>query len=110
EQEGLPRDLYERPATPFLARFMGDSNQARGHVRRIAPDRVSVRLGAADIEVRDASAPDGEAVIAVRPEAVSVEEQPGLPGTLAGTIAKSSYLGTHMEYTIETAAGVLFAV
>jgi len=109
EQQGLPRDLYERPATPFLARFMGDSNQVRGFVRHITPDRAAVRLGAADIEV-DASATDGEALIAVRPEAVTVEEQAGLPGTLAGTIAKSSYLGTHMEYTIETAAGALFAV
>ena len=35
EQQGSPRELYERPATPFLARFMGESHPARGSVRRI---------------------------------------------------------------------------
>ena len=34
EQQGSPRDLYERPATAFLARFMGESNPAHGSVRR----------------------------------------------------------------------------
>src|SRR5437762_11969476 len=33
EQQGTPRNLYEQPATPFLARFMGDSCPARGVVR-----------------------------------------------------------------------------
>jgi len=36
EQQGTPRDLYERPATPFLARFMGESNPARGQVQRLS--------------------------------------------------------------------------
>jgi iron(III) transport system ATP-binding protein len=52
---------------------------------------------------------DGEASIAVRPEAITVETLPGPAGALAGRIAKASYLGTHMEYSIDTAAGTLFA-
>ena len=35
EQQGEPRELYERPATPFLVRFMGESNPLRGMVRRL---------------------------------------------------------------------------
>ncbi|HYC65531.1 MAG TPA: ABC transporter ATP-binding protein, partial [Reyranellaceae bacterium] len=42
EQQGAPRDLYERPATPFLARFMGESNPAHGAVRRLDSTRVVV--------------------------------------------------------------------
>jgi iron(III) transport system ATP-binding protein len=38
-----------------------------------------------------------------------VETAPGPANALAGTIAKASYLGTHMEYSIDTAAGTLFA-
>ena len=38
-----------------------------------------------------------------------METAPGPAGSLPGTLAKASYLGTHMEYTIETEAGVLFA-
>jgi iron(III) transport system ATP-binding protein len=109
EQQGAPRDLYERPATPFLARFMGESNPARGLIQRLSPARVRVRLGDAVLEIDDTTAPDGEATVAVRPEAIAVELTPGPAGALAGTIAKSSYLGTHMEYSIDTVAGTLFA-
>jgi len=109
EQQGGPRDLYERPATPFLARFMGESNPARGNVRRLAPGKVSVRLAEAEIEIADTATADGEATVAVRPEAITVELAPGPAGALSGKIAKASYLGTHMEYSIDTAAGTLFA-
>jgi iron(III) transport system ATP-binding protein len=110
EQQGSPRELYEQPATPFLARFMGESHPARGSVRRVDADRVRVRLGESEIEVANMTAVDGEADIAVRPEAITVETLPGPDGALPGRIAKASYLGTHMEYSIETAAGTLFAI
>jgi iron(III) transport system ATP-binding protein len=109
EQQGKPRELYEQPATPFLARFMGESSPVRGLVRRLDPRRVRVRLGDVEIDIDDSRAPDGEATIAVRPEAITVDVAPGAAGSLVGTITKSSYLGTHMEYSIATAAGALFA-
>jgi iron(III) transport system ATP-binding protein len=115
EQQGSPRDLYERPATPFLARFMGESNPARGILRRLGPATVRVRLGACEIDVANATAADGEATVAIRPEAISVERpdvEPSSRGganSLAGSITRASYLGTHMEYSIDTAAGLLFA-
>jgi iron(III) transport system ATP-binding protein len=109
EQQGRPRELYERPATPFLVRFMGESNPLRGSVRRLDSKRVRIRLGDIEMDVEDSRAAEGEATIAVRPEAITVEAAPGPAGSLAGTIAKASYLGTHMEYSIDTAAGSLFA-
>ena len=109
EQQGTPRDLYERPATPFLARFMGESNPARGVVRRLDAARVSLKLGDIELTLTDSLAADGEAIVAIRPEAITVEAAPGPARALAGTIAKASYLGKHMEYSIDTAAGTLFA-
>jgi iron(III) transport system ATP-binding protein len=109
EQQGVPRDLYERPATPFLARFMGESNPARGRVHRLDPKRVRVQLGQAQIDIENATASDGEATVAVRPEAIVVETAPGPTNALTGTVARTSYLGTHMEYSIDTEAGLLFA-
>jgi len=109
EQQGRPRDLYERPATPFLARFMGESTPAAGTLRRLDRERVRLRLGEVEIELADATAGDGEVTVAVRPEAIAVETAPGPADALGGTVAKASYLGTHMEYSIETAAGLLFA-
>jgi iron(III) transport system ATP-binding protein len=109
EQEGAPRDLYERPATPFLARFMGESNPARGTVRRLDPARVAVTLGNVEMTIADDKSADGPAALAIRPEAITVESPAGRTDTLAGTVSKASYLGTHMEYTIDTEAGALFA-
>ena len=118
EQQGGPRDLYERPATPFLARFMGESTPARGRLERLDAGRVRVWLGEAAVDLPDAAMPggaagagelDGDVAVAVRPEAITVETAPGPAGSLAGRVAKASYLGTHMEYSIDTAAGGLFA-
>jgi iron(III) transport system ATP-binding protein len=78
-------------------------------VRRLAPGKIRVRLGEADVEIADTEAADGEATVAVRPEAITVAPAPGPAGTLSGKIVKASYLGTHMEYSIDTAAGTLFA-
>ncbi|MBN9089311.1 MAG: ABC transporter ATP-binding protein [Reyranella sp.] len=109
EQEGTPRDLYERPATPFLARFMGESNPARAHLHRLDPQRLRVQLGPATIDIDNGTASDGEATVAVRPEAITVEAAPGPANALPGTVVKASYVGTHIEYSIETEAGTLFA-
>ncbi|HKU94377.1 MAG TPA: ABC transporter ATP-binding protein [Vineibacter sp.] len=110
EQNGLPRDLYERPATAFVANFMGESNQARAMVKRLDGERIVVRLGDAEFIVADNRAADGETDIAIRPETIAIERGAAPAGALAGTIAKAAYVGTHMEYTIDTAAGALFAV
>jgi iron(III) transport system ATP-binding protein len=109
EQQGTPRVLYEHPATPFMARFMGESNPARGRVHRLDPKRLRVQLGPASIDIENASAADGEATVAVRPEAVTVETAPGPTNALPGVIRKASYIGTHIEYSIDTDAGALFA-
>src|SRR5207248_82209 len=58
EQQGKPRDLYERPATPFLARFMGESNPARGRARRLDPQRVRLQLGSTELDLDDGTATD----------------------------------------------------
>ncbi|MGE0426139.1 MAG: ABC transporter ATP-binding protein, partial [Reyranellaceae bacterium] len=105
EQDGAPRDLYERPATAFVANFMGESNRVRGAVQRLDGERVTVRLGDLQIVVPARAVADGETDIAVRPESITVERAPGGAGSLAGRITKATYVGTQMEYTIETAVG-----
>jgi iron(III) transport system ATP-binding protein len=110
EQQGTPRELYERPATAFLARFMGESNPARAHATRLGRQLVRLRIGAAEIEVTDSRARDGEVSVAIRPEAITVDTAGHQPSGLTGKIAKSTYVGSHMEYVIDTVAGTLFAV
>jgi iron(III) transport system ATP-binding protein len=85
---------------------MGESHPAHGSVRRVSAAQVRVRLGECEIEVANVTAVDGKASIAVP---ITVKTPPGPAGALPGPIAKASYLGTHMEYSIDTASGTLFA-
>ena len=54
----------------------------------------------------------GPARIAIRPEAIRPYEAGKAPaeGQLSGTISKASYLGSHIEYAVETEVGSLFVV
>ena len=110
EQQGTPRDLYERPATPFLARFMGESNPARGHVRRLDAGRVRVHAGAMP-RSRSTTRPRATARPPSRcgPKRSRSRRRRVRPVRCRARSRKASYLGTHMEYSIDTAAGTLFA-
>jgi iron(III) transport system ATP-binding protein len=110
EQDGLPRDLYERPATTFVANFMGESNRVRGMVRRLDGERIVVRIAEAEFVVADRQAREGDSDIVIRPETIALERTGMLADAFAGSISKASYVGTHMEYTVDTAAGELFAI
>ena len=102
-QAGTPHDLYERPATEFVAGFMGEAMLFDGVSR---PDG-SVQLGPITLPRERALAP-GKVKVAVRPEAWEV--LPAGAGELAGTVAKSAYLGSFREYTVDTELGPIFVV
>ena len=96
EQQGGPRELYERPATPFLARFMGESNSGARHA---CAGSIAARVArAAGRRPRSRSpiqsAADGEATVAVRPEAITVEPAPGPAGD-AGRQDRQGELSRH---------------
>lgn len=88
EQVGSPRDLYRRPATPFVASFIGRASSLRGVVDEVDGDRARVRLGEG---VRWWGRTDGdleqgaEVDLVVRPESL-VEVKDGESGTAAGTL------------------------
>src|SRR5437016_6762138 len=67
EQLGPPMTVYSRPATPFVADFVGLTNRIEGTV-----SRGSVDVRGATIPLVDPSVPDGPATALVRPEAVSL--------------------------------------
>lgn len=114
EQVGPPEDLYDRPATAFVADFIGTTNLLRGTVESIADGAAVVRLDSGD---RCRIAPDGrqpgQAVqLSIRPEAISVdgsnEAMEGLP--LHATIEQVAYLGAAVQYQIRTQGGLAMTV
>lgn len=101
EQLGPPEELYERPATAFVANFLGVSNLLRGAVT--APDRV--RIDAGDELNVDLGGRTGAVAIGVRPEKLRLG--PPLEGesTLSGTIKETAYVGVATQYVVTTGAG-----
>lgn len=100
-QSGSPQELYERPATEFVAGFMGEAMLFPGEV-----DNASeVRLG--PLRLPAGGQAGGRVKIAVRPQAWLV----GPPGSgLPARLAKCAYLGNSYEYTFDTELGKVFVV
>ena len=107
EQLGTPEELYERPATRFVADFIGTTNLLRGTVD---PDG-SIRLDSGD---RTRVAHDGLDVgstieISVRPESISLVPAEAI-GAIPGVVEQAAYLGTNVAYQVRTAGGLVLSV
>jgi len=111
EQLADPETLYERPATRFVAGFLGISNLLQGTVTERGDTHVAVRLEE-DVVVRIPAAAAGTAAraeVGVRPEKIRMygldqETPPGL-NVLSGTVRDASYLGVSTQYVVETRRG-----
>ncbi|MGN8022316.1 ABC transporter ATP-binding protein [Phyllobacterium sp. 22229] len=107
-QQGSPRELYEAPASSFIADFIGEANVVPCEVLRSDGGNAIIRVGTLEHAVPGRSARPGPAKLAVRPNAITLE--PGGNGAFAGSIRHAAYLGDHVEYEVETASGTLFVV
>ncbi len=60
-QEGTPQDLYDAPASEFIADFIGDANLVTCEVERVAEDIARVRVGDRHLDVRAGGVGPGSA-------------------------------------------------
>ena len=102
--EGTPRDLYERPPTEFVARFMGEANIVPALATRDAQGAAWVEIDGTRWPAEGGTA-EGAVRCALRPESLEL----GAEG-IAGTVATAAYVGSGWEYRVETALGRLFVV
>jgi spermidine/putrescine transport system ATP-binding protein len=115
EQVGPPEDLYDRPATAFVADFIGTTNLLSGAIEAVADDVAIVRLDSGD---RCRIAPEGrhagQAVqISIRPEAISLDADPEEVADatrMRATIEQVAYLGAAVQYQIRTTGGLAMTV
>jgi spermidine/putrescine transport system ATP-binding protein len=97
-QVGTPRDLYDRPASRYVADFIGETNLLGGIVVESRNGEAALRIGV-DV-LRGLS--DGvletwrEAWLAVRPEAIAVRPPEGLGGgnVVSATVKEAVYAGS----------------
>ncbi|HEV3291698.1 MAG TPA: ABC transporter ATP-binding protein [Streptosporangiaceae bacterium] len=97
EQLGSPTDIYSRPATPFVAEFVGLTNRLAGTV---SGSTVTVR--GRDLPLVDLSTPPGPVTALVRPEAVTLaSDDSGESGPLTGTVIAITFLGATSRVTVD---------
>jgi spermidine/putrescine ABC transporter ATP-binding subunit len=114
QQVGLPHEIYEAPANPFIADFIGESNILTGVVEAGREDVVRVRLERGPtIEVmgrRDLPVQEGQRVrVMVRPERFVDLAAGGAPvpaNRIDGSVAESAYIGVSDKYRIATSDGL----
>lgn len=97
EQLGAPEDLYARPATPFVAHFVGLSNVVPGVVSGGAVALLGSRL-----PLVDQGAADGAVSAFLRPEDIEIAPE---PGALPAVVVSSSFLGPVRRTTVRTEQG-----
>jgi putative spermidine/putrescine transport system ATP-binding protein len=103
EQIDRPHDAYERPATPFVASFLGKTNVLAGRMRRDGDVSYAV-IG--DGRWPAPAATGGDAVlVSVRPERIGFAD--GAACSLGGTVRTRIFQGNHWLYQIETPSGLV---
>jgi putrescine transport system ATP-binding protein len=110
-QVGEPAVVYERPASRWVADFIGEVTIIPG---RLGADRASIetQLGALRIASAPALAPGEDVALALRPEKLTLHaQQPqGEDNVLAGIVAEVGYRGDVSLYQVQVADGSLIKV
>jgi putrescine transport system ATP-binding protein len=121
-QVGTPTEIYEFPATRFVADFIGSVNMFEGKLVEDEPDYVRIRCedlgGMVYVNHGISSAPDATVWVAIRPEKVNLSRQPpaapvgvhqpddGLGANLArGVVKEIAYMGDLSIYLVQIESG-----
>jgi iron(III) transport system ATP-binding protein len=99
-QIGTPRELYDAPASRFVADFMGDANLIPVEVVAHEGPCAKVLIGRREIRLAHRGISPGSAYVAVRPHQIAVALRSATGSDLEGRISKAAYVGDHMEYRI----------
>jgi iron(III) transport system ATP-binding protein len=105
EQSGSPEEIYERPVTEFVARFIGSTNILRG--RRVGGrnadcDGILVICETGDFPT------DGSAIVSIRPHRIVLGA--ALPESTQGTVERAVYLGAQRHFIVALDSGTRLQV
>jgi spermidine/putrescine transport system ATP-binding protein len=117
EQIGTPSEIYESPATPFVADFIGDTNLFQGQVQGHDAQTLKI-VTDKGLKIIAKARGDGnhtlsqQVVVSVRPEKIQVSlEKPSTPvNCFEGRLKHTMYLGTHVHYVVELLSGDVLTI
>jgi iron(III) transport system ATP-binding protein len=104
-QEGVPRDLYANPGTPFIAGFLGAANLLRGNAEP-CQGRLRIALANANgqsLELNGAGIRAGDVEVMIRPEDIDLLVSPELDqrNVLNGHITHVHFMGSQIECGVD---------
>lgn len=110
EQLGSPTELYENPATTFVANFLGQSNLIAGAVVGVEDGQVKVDMNGTVVSIaadraHTANTPGTKGWVGIRPEKVIIApegEKIDAPGNhmTGAVIVDSSFIGVSTQYVV----------
>jgi spermidine/putrescine transport system ATP-binding protein len=106
-QVGAPRDVYERPATCFVADFLGEANLLRA--KTASPSGVVVSGHLVEAGTASPRPREGAVTLCVRPERVSLADADSCGG-LPCAVDEAIYAGSEVKYVVRLADGQTLAV
>jgi len=125
-QVGPPTEIYLRPQSEFVARFVGSTNMLYGKAAGPAASPQAGEAGVLRVEVGlerplGCIAPagvgsNGEAAVSVRPEAIDItlstdaDSPAGAINELRGEVAASTFMGVNLRYDVRVAERMLSVI
>ena len=107
-QQGTPRDLYDRPNSPFIADFIGEANLIDCEVIASADGLATIGTAAGELQVRNPLNCNGVTKLAIRPHEIDMLPPDDARSALTGSVRYAAFLGSQIQYTIDSAVGELF--
>jgi iron(III) transport system ATP-binding protein len=105
-QVGVPKEIYERPRTRFVADFVGTNNLLPGAIEERRGERLIVATALGRFHAIANGSVEGACVLAIRPENIALGASATVDGNVVrGRITFASYLGNTLRYDVETPSG-----
>jgi len=112
EQVGTPEEVYERPRSRFVAKFIGASNVV--DARHVEGHRVQVGNHTLDVGQGEFARPGREMAFCVKTHDVDIDVAPAQAGAngsgnnvLPGVVRSQAYLGSHRDYVVDVGQELL---
>jgi iron(III) transport system ATP-binding protein len=109
DQLGTPEEIYERPQSEFVARFIGASNVIKGTAR----DENHIAFSGSTLQVVGAKLNAGEsAAVAIRQHDIQLSTQApaSSENAVKATVTRQVFLGASRDYMVETSNGTALRV
>ncbi len=107
EQIGTPQDVYDRPNSRFVARFIGGSNVI--DARHVSGSEVSIGGHSIHVGQGEFASDMGVCVKTHDVEIIPEGKEAGANNVLAGVVRSHAYLGSHRDYVVDVGQDLLVA-